>query len=182
MFVDQKCWLLSFPIRKYPNNKKCACIANHVICTLYMLKTCQHVRFFFHIYCYVTLCPLPPCRVSIHHVEVNPKIALLNMLKRLDKIRHRGQKRDEFLDLVESPNTSDTEGSDDLLVKPRPSLKDMEDIRDPVSVPIAFETCSHSSPFHACTCNWVTQVCSGVITSFMTFCPECTCNSSHGWF
>ncbi|XP_063072990.1 GRAM domain-containing protein 4 isoform X2 [Engraulis encrasicolus] len=55
------------------------------------------------------------------------------MLKRLDKIRFRGPKRDEFLDLVESPNTSDTEGSDDLIIKPRSSstLRDMEDIRDP---------------------------------------------------
>ncbi|XP_041935558.1 GRAM domain-containing protein 4 isoform X4 [Alosa alosa] len=72
--------------------------------------------------------------VSIHHVEVNPKISLLNMLRRLDKIRFRGQKRDEFLDIVESPNTSDTEGSDDFLVKPRSSSKDMEDLRDSMSV------------------------------------------------
>ncbi|MBN3271357.1 GRAM4 protein, partial [Polyodon spathula] len=53
------------------------------------------------------------------------------MLKRLDKIRFRGHKRDEFLDLAESPNTSDNECSDDIPVKPRPSLKDAEDYRDP---------------------------------------------------
>ncbi|KAJ8249857.1 hypothetical protein COCON_G00230730 [Conger conger] len=54
------------------------------------------------------------------------------MLKRLDKIRFRGQKRDEFLDLSESPNASDTECSDEAPVKPRPSLRD-DDLRDPAS-------------------------------------------------
>uniref|UniRef100_A0AAR2M685 GRAM domain-containing protein n=1 Tax=Pygocentrus nattereri TaxID=42514 RepID=A0AAR2M685_PYGNA len=53
------------------------------------------------------------------------------MLKRLDKIRFRGQKRDEFLDLAESPNASDSECNDDLLMKPRVSLKDAEELRDP---------------------------------------------------
>ncbi|PNI48444.1 GRAMD4 isoform 7, partial [Pan troglodytes] len=33
------------------------------------------------------------------------------MLRRLDKIRFRGHKRDDFLDLAESPNASDTECS-----------------------------------------------------------------------
>uniref|UniRef100_A0A8C8J6L5 GRAM domain-containing protein n=1 Tax=Oncorhynchus tshawytscha TaxID=74940 RepID=A0A8C8J6L5_ONCTS len=37
------------------------------------------------------------------------KRGVLNMLKRLDKIRFRGQKRDDFLDLAESPNGSDNE-------------------------------------------------------------------------
>lgn len=77
------------------------------------------------------LCHESRSGVSILHVEVNPKLALLTMLKRLDKIRFRGQKRDDFPDLAESPNTSDTEGSDELLMKPRPSLKDAEDMRDP---------------------------------------------------
>uniref|UniRef100_A0A8B9GNL2 GRAM domain containing 4 n=1 Tax=Astyanax mexicanus TaxID=7994 RepID=A0A8B9GNL2_ASTMX len=53
------------------------------------------------------------------------------MLKRLDKIRFRGQKRDEFLDLAESPNASDSECNDDLLIKPRVSIKDAEELRDP---------------------------------------------------
>ncbi|XP_030637940.1 GRAM domain-containing protein 4 [Chanos chanos] len=67
---------------------------------------------------------------GIHHAKVKPKVAVLNMLKRLDKIRFRGQKRDEFLDLAESPNASDNE-CEDMPVKPRPSLKDTEDVRDP---------------------------------------------------
>ncbi|CAG5958624.1 unnamed protein product [Menidia menidia] len=37
------------------------------------------------------------------------------MLKRLDRIRFRGQRRDEFPDSAESPNTSDTEGSEELI-------------------------------------------------------------------
>lgn len=68
---------------------------------------------------------------TVHHVKVKQKSSVLNMLKRLDKIRFRGHKRDEFLDLAESPNTSDNECSDDIPVKPRPSLKDAEDYRDP---------------------------------------------------
>ncbi|MGH0139822.1 UNVERIFIED_CONTAM: hypothetical protein FKN15_001071 [Acipenser sinensis] len=70
-------------------------------------------------------------RDTIHHVKVKQKSSVLNMLKRLDKIRFRGHKRDEFLDLAESPNTSDNECSDDIPVKPRPSLKEAEDYRDP---------------------------------------------------
>lgn len=56
------------------------------------------------------------------------------MLKRLDKIRFRGPKRDEFLDIAESPNASDSECNDELLIKPPASIKDGEDIRDSVSV------------------------------------------------
>lgn len=55
------------------------------------------------------------------------------MLKRLDKIRFRGSKRDEFLDLAESPTTSDNEGMEDILMKPRLSLRDPEELREPVS-------------------------------------------------
>lgn len=55
------------------------------------------------------------------------------MLKRLDKIRFRGSKRDEFLDLAESPTASDNEGLEDLLMKPRLSLRDPEELREPVS-------------------------------------------------
>lgn len=58
---------------------------------------------------------------------------MLTMLKRLDKIRFRGQRRDEFLDLAESPNTSDNECSDEVVMKPRASIKDTEELRDPVS-------------------------------------------------
>ncbi|XP_075284960.1 GRAM domain-containing protein 4-like isoform X2 [Opisthocomus hoazin] len=52
------------------------------------------------------------------------------MLK-LDKIRFRGHKRDEFLDLAESPNASDTECGDEIPVKiPRTSTRDNEELRD----------------------------------------------------
>ncbi|XP_057179697.1 GRAM domain-containing protein 4 isoform X2 [Triplophysa rosa] len=68
---------------------------------------------------------------TIHNVKVKPKAAVLNMLKRLDKIRFRGPKRDDFLDLPESPAGSDTECSDDILVRPRPSIRDNDEQRDP---------------------------------------------------
>uniref|UniRef100_A0A8B9C9C2 GRAM domain-containing protein 4 n=1 Tax=Anser brachyrhynchus TaxID=132585 RepID=A0A8B9C9C2_9AVES len=69
---------------------------------------------------------------SNRHVKVKQKSAVLNMLKKLDKIRFRGHKRDEFLDLAESPNASDTECGDEILVKiPRTSTRDNEELRDP---------------------------------------------------
>ncbi|KAM9753873.1 GRAM domain-containing protein 4-like [Menidia menidia] len=52
------------------------------------------------------------------------------MLKRLDRIRFRGQRRDEFPDSAESPNTSDTEGSEELVIKPRPSLREPEEAEE----------------------------------------------------
>ena len=59
---------------------------------------------------------------------------MLNMLRRLDKIRFRGHKRDDFLDLAESPNASDTECGDETPLKtPRTSPRDSEELRDPVS-------------------------------------------------
>lgn len=75
-----------------------------------------------------------PCRVDIHHAKIKVRNRVLKMLKRLDKIRFRGQKRDEFLDIAESPNASDSECNDDLMIKPSASVKDGEDVRDPVSV------------------------------------------------
>uniref|UniRef100_A0AAZ3NRS1 GRAM domain-containing protein n=1 Tax=Oncorhynchus tshawytscha TaxID=74940 RepID=A0AAZ3NRS1_ONCTS len=72
--------------------------------------------------------------IAVHHAKVKPlKRGVLNMLKRLDKIRFRGQKRDDFLDLAESPNGSDNECSDDILLRTRPSLKsqDTEELGDP---------------------------------------------------
>ncbi|XP_062317856.1 GRAM domain-containing protein 4-like isoform X8 [Osmerus eperlanus] len=68
---------------------------------------------------------------AIHHVKIRTKNTVLTMLKRLDKIRFRGQRRDEFLDLAESPNTSDNECSDEVVMKPRASSKDTEELRDP---------------------------------------------------
>lgn len=52
------------------------------------------------------------------------------MRKHLDRIRFRGQKRDEFLDLAESPNTSDTECAEESLIKPRGSVRDLEELRE----------------------------------------------------
>nr|XP_029524347.1 GRAM domain-containing protein 4-like isoform X2 [Oncorhynchus nerka] len=68
---------------------------------------------------------------AIRHVKI--KTIVFNMLKRLDKIRFRGQRTDVFLDLGDSPNTSDTECSEEILMKPRPSLemKDTEELQDP---------------------------------------------------
>ncbi|XP_010853055.1 PREDICTED: GRAM domain-containing protein 4 [Bison bison bison] len=54
------------------------------------------------------------------------------MLRKLDKIRFRGHKRDDFLDLAESPNASDTECGDEIPLKiPRTSPRDSEELRDP---------------------------------------------------
>uniref|UniRef100_A0A8C1P849 GRAM domain containing 4a n=1 Tax=Cyprinus carpio TaxID=7962 RepID=A0A8C1P849_CYPCA len=76
----------------------------------------------------------PAGLAAIHNVKVKPKAAVLNMLKRLDKIRFRGPKRDDFLDLPESPTGSDTECSDDMLLRPRPSIRDNDEQRDPASL------------------------------------------------
>ncbi|KAM5333870.1 GRAM domain-containing protein 4 isoform 1-T1 [Glossophaga mutica] len=66
------------------------------------------------------------------HVKVKQRGSVLNMLRRLDKIRFRGHKRDDFLDLAESPNASDTECGDDVPLKaPRASPRDSEELRDP---------------------------------------------------
>ncbi|XP_017330226.2 GRAM domain-containing protein 4 isoform X1 [Ictalurus punctatus] len=68
--------------------------------------------------------------VAINHAKIKAQNRVLKMLKRLDKIRFRGPKRDEFLDIAESPNASDSECNDELLIKPPASIKDGEDIRD----------------------------------------------------
>uniref|UniRef100_A0A671STU7 GRAM domain-containing protein 4-like n=1 Tax=Sinocyclocheilus anshuiensis TaxID=1608454 RepID=A0A671STU7_9TELE len=63
--------------------------------------------------------------------SIKTQISVLNMLKRLDKIRFRGPKRDEFLDLAESPTASDSECNDDIPVKHRSSIKETEEQQDP---------------------------------------------------
>uniref|UniRef100_A0A7N5PA11 GRAM domain-containing protein 4 n=1 Tax=Ailuropoda melanoleuca TaxID=9646 RepID=A0A7N5PA11_AILME len=78
--------------------------------------------------------PLPffSCRDPDRHVKVKQRGSVLNMLRRLDKIRFRGHKRDDFLDLAESPNASDTECGDEVPLKiPRTSARDSEELRDP---------------------------------------------------
>ncbi|XP_054438572.1 GRAM domain-containing protein 4 isoform X1 [Pteronotus mesoamericanus] len=66
------------------------------------------------------------------HARVKQRGSVLNMLRRLDRIRFRGHKRDDFLDLAESPNASDTECGDDAPLKtPRTSPRDSEELRDP---------------------------------------------------
>ncbi|KAM9312536.1 GRAM domain-containing protein 4 [Gastrophryne carolinensis] len=65
------------------------------------------------------------------HVKVKQKTAVQNMLRRLDRIRFRGQKREEFPDLAESPNASDTECGDEILLKIARSSKENEELKDP---------------------------------------------------
>lgn len=82
--------------------------------------------------------PLPSfsCRDPDRHVKVKQRGSVLNMLRRLDKIRFRGHRRDDFLDLAESPNASDTECGDEVPLKmPRASARDSEELRDTVSTP-----------------------------------------------
>uniref|UniRef100_A0A6I8NRX2 GRAM domain-containing protein 4 n=1 Tax=Ornithorhynchus anatinus TaxID=9258 RepID=A0A6I8NRX2_ORNAN len=69
---------------------------------------------------------------SNRHVKVKQRSSVLNMLKRLDKIRFRGHKRDDFLDLAESPNASDNECGDEIPLKIlRTAARDHEELRDP---------------------------------------------------
>lgn len=85
-----------------------------------------------------TLPPLLSCRDSERHVKVKQRASVLNMLRKLDKIRFRGHKRDDFLDLAESPNASDTECGDEIPLKiPRTSPRDSEELRDPVSTRVS---------------------------------------------
>ncbi|XP_037369269.1 GRAM domain-containing protein 4 isoform X1 [Talpa occidentalis] len=66
------------------------------------------------------------------HAKVKQRSSVLNMLRRLDKIRFRGHKRDDFLDLAESPTASDTECADEVPLKiPRTAPRDSEELRDP---------------------------------------------------
>ncbi|XP_060540136.1 GRAM domain-containing protein 4 isoform X1 [Pantherophis guttatus] len=67
---------------------------------------------------------------SNRHVKIKQKGAVLNMLKRLDKIRFRGHKRDEFPDLAESPSASDTECGDEIPMK-IPRTSGYDELRDP---------------------------------------------------
>lgn len=114
-----------------------------------------------------------PCRATIHNVKVKPKAAVLNMLKRLDKIRFRGPKRDDVLDLPESPTGSDTECSDDMLVRARPSIRDNDDQRDPVSHCLFNSLCfSHSVLLihHANSSKLKMCVCLSVICYLIKWC------------
>ncbi|XP_029288913.1 GRAM domain-containing protein 4 isoform X2 [Cottoperca gobio] len=52
------------------------------------------------------------------------------MRKHLERIRFRGQRRDEFLDLADSPNTSDTECAEEVVIKPRVSVRESEELRE----------------------------------------------------
>ncbi|XP_068595378.1 GRAM domain-containing protein 4-like [Brachionichthys hirsutus] len=54
-----------------------------------------------------------------------------SMRKHLDRIRFRGQKRDEFLDLAESPNTSDTECAEEAAINPGTSARESEERSEP---------------------------------------------------
>ncbi|XP_034054581.1 GRAM domain-containing protein 4-like [Gymnodraco acuticeps] len=52
------------------------------------------------------------------------------MRKHLERIRFRGQRRDEFPDLADSPNTSDTESNEEVGSRPRVSARDSEELRE----------------------------------------------------
>ncbi|KAJ4937581.1 hypothetical protein JOQ06_002215 [Pogonophryne albipinna] len=52
------------------------------------------------------------------------------MRKHLERIRFRGQRRDEFPDLADSPNTSDTESNEEVVSRPRVSARDSEELRE----------------------------------------------------
>lgn len=64
------------------------------------------------------------------HVQVETSSTMSSMRKHLERIRFRGQKRDELLDLGESPNTSDTECPEEAVVKPRHFVRESEEIRE----------------------------------------------------
>lgn len=69
-------------------------------------------------------------RAAGSHVQVETGSTAPTMRKHLDRIRFRGQRRDEFLDLADSPNTSDTECTEEVVIKPRLSTRDSEELRD----------------------------------------------------
>ncbi|KAJ0069917.1 hypothetical protein NL108_016146, partial [Boleophthalmus pectinirostris] len=52
------------------------------------------------------------------------------MLRRLDRIRFRGTRREEFVDLTDSPNTSDNEGTEDVPIKAQCATRETEEVRD----------------------------------------------------
>ncbi|KAI9547494.1 hypothetical protein NQZ68_017047 [Dissostichus eleginoides] len=52
------------------------------------------------------------------------------MRKHLERIRFRGQSRDEFPDLADSPNTSDTKSNEEVVSRPRVSARDSEELRE----------------------------------------------------
>ncbi|XP_072291510.1 GRAM domain-containing protein 4-like isoform X2 [Eucyclogobius newberryi] len=52
------------------------------------------------------------------------------MLRRLDRIRFRGTRREEFVDFTESPNTSDNEGVEDVPIKVQGVARETEELRD----------------------------------------------------
>uniref|UniRef100_A0A674P6U2 GRAM domain containing 4 n=1 Tax=Takifugu rubripes TaxID=31033 RepID=A0A674P6U2_TAKRU len=84
-----------------------------------------------------------PCQ-HLHHVQVESGFIVHIMRKRLDRIRFRGQKREDFVDLAESPNTSDTECSEDIVNKSQSSLRYSEELRDAGSFSAALQDDSRS--------------------------------------
>lgn len=52
------------------------------------------------------------------------------MRKRLDKIRFRGHRQDDFLDQPDSHNTSDTECPEEVSVKPQIPVREPEELRE----------------------------------------------------
>lgn len=69
------------------------------------------------------------CSTVVSHVQVETGSTAPTMRRHLDKIRFRGQRRDE-LDLAESPYTSDTECTEEVVIKPRVSVREAEEPRE----------------------------------------------------
>lgn len=70
------------------------------------------------------------CSIVVRHVQIETGSTAPTMRKHLDRIRFRGQRRDEFLDLAESPNTSDTECTEEVVIRPRVSVRESEELRE----------------------------------------------------
>ncbi|XP_034054592.1 GRAM domain-containing protein 4-like [Gymnodraco acuticeps] len=65
------------------------------------------------------------------------------MRKHLERIRFRGQRRDEFPDLADSPNTSDTESNEEVVSRPRVSARDSEEQSDAQASHASFSAALH---------------------------------------
>uniref|UniRef100_A0A8C2WPN5 GRAM domain containing 4 n=1 Tax=Cyclopterus lumpus TaxID=8103 RepID=A0A8C2WPN5_CYCLU len=69
----------------------------------------------------------PVERGNIPKYSPRPARRRPTMRKHLDRIRFRGQRRDEFLDLADSPNTSDTECTEEAAIKPPLAAREVEE-------------------------------------------------------
>uniref|UniRef100_A0A7N8XTS6 GRAM domain containing 4 n=1 Tax=Mastacembelus armatus TaxID=205130 RepID=A0A7N8XTS6_9TELE len=66
----------------------------------------------------------------VGHVQVEADFTTPTMRKHLDRIRFRGHRRDDLLDLGDSPYTSDTEYTEEAGMKPRIHVREPEELRE----------------------------------------------------